>query len=132
MRGNIWLRILVGVILLAGLVFLGAMVYNAGVAQGLASSSLAAPNGQAVPQPYYYAPFFHPWGFGFFWPIFPILFFLLFFLAIRGLFFAGWRRRSWSRGYGPGGWDREGVPPMVKEWHRKLHEEQPDQDESQE
>ena len=34
MRGSIFLRILAGVILLAALVFLGALIYNAGVAQG--------------------------------------------------------------------------------------------------
>jgi hypothetical protein len=132
MRASIWLRILTGIILLAALVFLGALVYNAGVAQGLASSSLAAPNGQAAPQPYTYAPFYRPWGFGLFWPIFPLLFLVLIFLAVRGLFFAGWRRRSWGGGYGPTGWRREGVPPMVEEWHRKMHEQQTEGDSSQE
>jgi len=132
MRGSIFLRILAGIILLAALVFLGALVYNAGVTQGLATSNLAPSNGQAVPQPYFYAPFYRPWGFGLFWPIFPLLFLLLIFLAARGLFFAGWRRRSWGRGYGPAGWGQGDVPPMVKEWHRKMHEQQPEQDAPQE
>ena len=134
MRGSIFLRILAGVILLAALVFLGALIYNAGIAQGLATSSLApsngqgAPNIQGVPQPYFYAPFYRPWGFGLFWPIFPLLFLLLIFFAVRGLFFAGWRHRNWGRGYGPAGWGQGEVPPMVKEWHRKMHEGQPEQD----
>jgi hypothetical protein len=32
----------------------------------------------------------------------------------------GWRH-GWGRMHGPGEWEG-GVPPMVAEWHRKLHE----------
>ena len=119
-------RILFAIILVLGLIAVGVYIYNAGVAQGLvAGGTLADPDGGVRPYPYY-APFYRPWGFGFFpfgW-IFPLFFFLLLFWAIRGLFFRSWYRR------GPGFWggDRgqwpQDVPPMVEEWHRKLHETQ--------
>ena len=126
MRGNIFLRILSAIILVAVVVAAGVFVYNAGVAQGLATGSQAlAPNGQGTPGPYYYyAPFYRPWGFGPFGWIFPLLFLFLIFLAIRGLFFRGWRRHGPWMGYGRYDYGRRDVPPMVEEWHRKMHEEQ--------
>jgi hypothetical protein len=95
-----------------------------------ASGKLAAPDGAptggVAPYPYY-TPFYRPWGFGFgiFGLIFPLLFFFLIFGAIRGLFFRGWRRGPWNHGpWNRGDWDKN-VPPMVQEWHRKLHETEP-------
>jgi hypothetical protein len=128
MRGNIFLRILSAIILVALVVGAGVFVYNAGVAQGLATSGQAvASNGQGTPGPYYYyAPFYRPWGFGPFGLIFPLLFVFLIFLAVRGLFFRDWRRHGpWMR-YGPYDYGRRDVPPMAEEWHRKMHEEQAD------
>ena len=126
MNGRIFFRVILALVLVAGLVGIGVFIYNAGVSQGLAASGkLVAPDGGAVPAvPYYpYAPYFYrPWGFGFF-PfgfIFPLLFFLLIFAAIRGAFFRGWRWGS-RGGSGP-----DQVPPMFEEWHRKMHENQPD------
>ena len=122
MRGNTILRVLFGLILIAGLIGIGAFIYNAGVAQGLATGDrIAPPEGQLAPRPYYYAPFYRPWGFGLFGLFFPLLFVFLFFLVVRGLFFRGWRRYDSWRWHGwrePG---QQGVPPMVEEWHRRMH-----------
>jgi hypothetical protein len=123
MNGRIFFRIILALVLVAGLVGLGVFIYNTGVSQGLAASGkLVAPDGGAVPYAPYAPYFYRPWGFGFF-PfgfIFPLLFFLLIFAAIRGAFFRGWR---WGN-RGGGGPDQ--VPPMFEEWHRKMHENQPD------
>jgi hypothetical protein len=88
----------------------GVFAYNAGVAHGVAQSAQASGGASAFP-PY---GFYRPWGFGFF---FPFLFFGLWFLALRGLFWGGgWRRH---RCYGGGYSD---LPPAFDEWHRRAHE----------
>ena len=129
MAGRIFFRILFALVLIAGVVALGVYVYNSGVAQGLASGgSLALPEGSAPAVPYAYAApyFYRPWGtgFGFFGLVVPILFgiFLVSVLA-RLLFFRSWHAHGHAwRGRWHGA-DGEQVPPMVAEWHRKLHEE---------
>ena len=91
-----------------------------GVTYGIAESGrLAVPGGTPV-----VAFWPRPWGFGFgFFPIFPLLFFLFFWVFVaRALF---WRGR-WHRGYG-NRWETRGVPPMFEEWHRRMHEQQPQQ-----
>lgn len=132
MNGRIIARILMALVLLAVLAGVGTMVYNAGVAQGLAASgefsaqtqnqTPGEPVQRVAPYPYYgYGPFIRPWGFGFF-PfgfLFPLLFFFLFFWLIRGLFFRGW---GGPRAYGWGG--QHNVPPPFEEWHRRAHEGQ--------
>lgn len=121
------MRVVLAIVLLGALIALGAYVYNLGLAQGAAASlAEGSQEGQALPAPYFYAPYYRPWGwgFGFFGLCFPILAIFLIFAAFRGLFF----RRRW-RGYGPGGWgwrgkypdDEGGIPPKVQEWHRKMH-----------
>ncbi len=128
---RIFLRVVLALVLIGALFGFGTYVYNVGVTQGLAASGkLAAPDGAptggVAPYPYY-APFYRPWGFGLglFGLIFPLLFFFLIFGAIRGLFFRGWRRGPWNHGpWNRGDWDKN-VPPMVQEWHRKLHETEP-------
>lgn len=131
-----FLRVVLAIVLIAVIVGAGAFIYNAGVSMGMTvhpqlnSPNGAAPNGGVVTPPYYYGPFFRPWGFGFgFFPfgfLIPILFFLLFFLLIRGLFFRGhygWGRVRDGGWYGgPGGVDGDQVPPVVEQWHRKMHE----------
>jgi len=123
MRGSTILRIFFGLILLGALIGIGVVIYNAGLAQGVATSGqLTGPEGQTLTNPYYYAPFYRPWGF---WPFgffFPLLFVFLIFLAVRGLFFRGWRRHDYWRGRGWGEAGRRDIPPMVEEWHRKMHE----------
>ena len=123
MNRRIILGVLLALVLIAGAVSLGAYVYNAGVAQGLAESGKLTdlpPGAEARLYPYYGGPFWHPrpFGFGFFGCFGPLLFILLFFGLFRGLWWGG----RW--GWGPGwkhGYEGRGVPPMFEEWHRQAH-----------
>jgi hypothetical protein len=105
----------------------GVASYQAGVATQL-------PAGAALP-PYYYEPHFY--GFG----LFGILFFLfLLFLLFR---IAGFGRRGWGGGMGPGGWKHRGygggmpsgIDERMQEWHKRAHGEpsatQPPPDQTQ-
>ncbi len=106
---RVGVRIVVGIVILAALVTVGAYTYNLGIARGMAESGRVV-GGAGVP----IVALWHPWGLGFgFFPFFPLLFILFWVFAVRGLFWrGGWRRRSWD--------DR--VPPAFEEWHRRLHE----------
>jgi hypothetical protein len=125
MNGRTVFRIFAVLILAAILVGVGTYIYQMGVAQGLATSIPSQVQGNNPPTPYlYYPPFYRPWGFGFF-PfgfIFPLFFGILIFFLISRALFGGWRR------HGPGDWggrygrDPNDIPPMVEEWHRKMHE----------
>ncbi len=121
MYGRIILGVLLALVLIAGVVGIGAYVYNAGVAQGLVESGkVVAPATGVAPYPFYGGPFFYrPFGFGFglLGCLFPLLFFFLLFGLLRGL----WWRGHWGRGGPYGRWEN-GVPPRFDEWHRKLHE----------
>ncbi len=122
MNGRFVLGVLLAVVLIVGAVGVSVYAYNAGVAQGMVDSGKSvAPAAGVAPYPYYGGPFFfHPfgWGFGFLGCLFPLLFFFLFFGLLRGIFWGGrwgWRHnRHWENG----------APPMVEEWHRKMHEQQ--------
>ena len=111
----------VAILLFAVFGAVGSYYYHLGVTYGIAESGrLAVPNSTPV-----VAFWPRPWGFGFgFFPIFPLLFFLFFWVLVaRALF---WRGR-WYRAYG-GGCGARGVPPMFEEWHRRMHEQpQPQQ-----
>jgi hypothetical protein len=124
---RVFFRVILALVLIGAVVGLGAGVYNAGVTQGLvASGKVALPDGATgAVAPYVSYGMYRPFGFGFglFGLIFPLLFFFLLFGAIRGLFFRG-ARGSWGHGpWNRGDWDKN-VPPMVQEWHRKMHEPQ--------
>ena len=137
MNGRVIWRVLGVLLLVAVLVGAGWMVYNAGVMQGLAQSgklalpNVTVPNGGTAVQPYpYFYPYMGPfgWGRGFgFFPFgcfVPLLFFFLIFFLIRGMFFHGPRRWGhWHGGPygGTGGYDSSQVPPVVEEWHRRMH-----------
>ncbi len=128
MRGSIFIRILFAVILVAALVGIGAFIYNAGVSQGLATGrSMSAPEGDGLVQPYFYPPYYRPWGFGFFGLILPLLVVFLIFMLVRGLFFRSWRHHGPWKGYESREHWKKGVPPMVEEWHRKMHAEPDEQ-----
>jgi hypothetical protein len=98
-------------LVIAAIVGVGA--YQLGVAQGLAAT------GTAVAPTLYYHPFFFG-GFGF---LFPLLFIFLIFALIRG---AIGRGRGW--GYG-GGWGGPGYYQSPRErieaLHKELHGEKP-------
>ena len=135
MNGRGIVSIIFGVIVLALLIGLGAGVYNAGLAQGLAQAG-AAPGSTVVPYAgYAYGYGFHPFfGFGFLGLLFPILFLFLIFGLLRAAFGRGrhdgpgWGGRGyWGKGYGPGmgpdGW-REERERQISDLHRRLHDEE--------
>jgi len=102
---------LIGLFVIAMLAIVGVYAYNMGVAQGLAESGrLVGAPGAGVP-----VVLWRPWGFGFF-PFFPLLFILFWFVALRGLF---WRGAGDGRACG-----YRGVPPAFDEWHRRAHAQQ--------
>jgi hypothetical protein len=110
-----WRALAIAALVIAGAAAIGIGAYNAGVAQGIAEGGRAV----VVPPagtPYVYA-WPRPWGFGFF-PFFPILFFVFFFVVVRGLLWRGAWRGGWACRY-------NGVPPAFDEWHRRAHGEQP-------
>jgi len=133
MNGRFIFRLLAALVAIVAILGLGAIVYGAGVTQGVAQSTqLAGSEVSVVPVPYYgpYAsPFF---GFGCFGLLGLLFFLFLLFGAVRALFWRG--PRGWGHMHrGPWGmppmagkeeWDK-GVPPPFEEWHRRAHEPQP-------
>jgi hypothetical protein len=121
MNGRMVLRVLLALVVIAGMVGAGVYVYNAGVAQGMAASGkIVVPEGGVAPYPYYGGPFFFgPYGFAFGGCLFPLLFIFLAVVLLRGIFW----RSHWAREGHRSHWER-GVPPMFEEWHRKAHEPQ--------
>lgn len=117
-RRTMFQTIAIAALVLAAGAAIAMGAYNAGVAHGIAAGGRAI---AAVPPNAPYAPYAYgwprPWGFGFF-PVFPLFFFMLFFIVIRGLFWRG----PWG-GWGPRGGG--GVPPAFDEWHRRAHAEHP-------
>lgn len=106
------MRGIFGIILtlvIAAIVGVGA--YQLGLAQGLGAT------GTAVAPVYY-----HPYLFGGFGFLFPLLFILFIFVLLRGAF-GGWGRR-----YG-GGWGGPGYyqspRERLEELHREMHGEKP-------
>jgi hypothetical protein len=59
-------------------------------------------------------------GFGFLGCLVPILFFLLIFALFRFAF-----RPRWGGPWRYGGWEngQGDIPPGVREWHRRMHEQ---------
>jgi hypothetical protein len=106
------MRGIVGIIVtLAIALFIGVGAYELGLQQGLGTT------GTAVAPAVYY----HPWFFGGFGFLFPLLF-LFFIFALMRAAFGGWGRRygGWG-GYGHYGPGRE----RLEEIHRELHGEKP-------
>lgn len=97
-------------LVIAAIVGVGA--YQLGLSQGLGAT------GTAVAPVVYYHPYFFG-GFGF---LFPLLFILFIFALMRGA------SRGWGRGYG-GGWAGHGsyLGPRerLEELHREMHGEKP-------
>src|SRR5688500_10219157 len=123
MNGNIGLRIVAALVLIAAVAGVAFFAFQAGVAQG-SPITIESPSGETAPYPYYgygYGmPFHRPFGFGF-GCFGPLLAFFLLFLAFRFLFWGprwGWGHHGpWRRNWGEGG-----VPPMFEEWHKRAHE----------
>jgi hypothetical protein len=123
-------RVFLVLVVLGAIAGLGAFAYQAGVTHGIAQGVLF--QGSELPAPVY--PYYGSWygkpffGFGLFSCLVPLFLLFLVFFALRGLF---WHRRGgWGRMHsGPWGWPpsgdrrnwKEHVPPVVEEWHRKMH-----------
>ena len=97
------------IVTLAIAAIVGVGAYQLGVAQGLVTT------GTAVAPALYYHPFFFG-GFGF---LFPLLFIFLVFALIRGAF-GGWGRRY---GGGWGGGYYQSPRERLEELHREMHGE---------
>jgi len=97
-------------LVIAAIVGVGA--YQLGVSQGLAAT------GTAVAPAVYYHPYFFG-GFGF---LFPLLFIFLIFALVRGAFGRG---RGWGYGGGWGGPGYQSPRERIEELHRELHGEKP-------
>ncbi len=129
MYGRFFLRVLLGLLVIAAVIGIGAYAYQMGLIQGAAqgTSTGTAPIGPGM---VFYGRPFHPfWGFGCFGLLIPLFFLLLIFGGLRAMFWRG----HWGHEHGhwhagpPGhpGWER-GVPPMFEEWHKHAHEPKPD------
>ena len=113
MRRNWVYWLLALVVVIAVVVGASEVAFNAGVMQGVAQGGGVPGIVPGGGTPYYYwhgGPFFAPFGFGFI--LFPLLFFVLIVLAVRGLFWRGPRAAHWGGG----------VPPRFEEWHRRAHD----------
>jgi hypothetical protein len=119
-------RILAGVLLLAAIAGIGWFAYQAGLnsTQAAAVQLPAVENGM----PYYPHFFFHP-----LMTFFGVIIVLcLVGFAFRSMRFMLWGPRWYGRRFDRFSWrhhrhwDGEGVPPMVEEWHRRMHGESPD------
>jgi hypothetical protein len=130
MNRSIFLKIILTIVLIAALAGLGFIIFNAGVARGMAFSA-RLPQGEGLRAlPYFAMPharmYYGFGGFGFLGLLVPIFLILLIFFTIRGLF---WRvPRTWSHMHSSywgdpfkrGDWEHN-VPPMFEEWHRRVH-----------
>ena len=102
MNGSTGRAVAVGLLALLIGAGIAAVAYNAGTQHAVADGGRAftvPPNAQVV--------YVRPWGFGFGF-FFPFLFFALFFIALRGLFWRG-RYRAWHH-HGQCGAHREDSP----------------------
>jgi hypothetical protein len=123
---HIFFRLFAGLVLIAAIVGIGVLAYNAGIAhQAAITPTGGAQTNPVIPAYTYWWPF--PFfGLGFFGLI--AVFFLLSiaFSALRFMLWGprwGWHR--WHRGYGNWGERGEGeqppIPPMMAEMHRRMH-----------
>ena len=110
MNGRSIARLVVALVIIAGVAFLGVGAYNAGVTQGLAQAGqvVVTPGGYPV-GPYIGGGYGwgHGFGFGFF-GFLGTLFFIFLLIALLRAAFGGHRgRHGWG---GPGGWGGTGGP----------------------
>ncbi len=137
MNRSIIFKVIMALVLAGALIGIGVFAYNAGVAQGMSVSVQPPASGNGtVPVPYPHYGYWHGYpfygfgGFGCFGVLIPLFLLFLAFAAFRGLFWHG--PRHWHRmhhgpwGMSPSGEPGSEVPPMVAEWHRRMHEAQPE------
>jgi len=129
MAGRIVLRVVAALVLIAAVAGIAAFAYYAGAAHPAvqAAGAPAAGNGAALYFGWPFFPFFPFFGWGLFGLLIPLLLLAIAFGAVRRLIWGGpslehmhrMHRRYWGGQFDENG---EGVPPMVAEWHRRLHD----------
>ncbi len=126
---HIIFRLLAAVVLIAAIAGIAFLAYNAGVAHGTAINVQSTAGQAGSPSsPVYAVPFWWPFpffGIGFFGILAGLFLLSIAFGAFRFMLWGPRFGRHWMHrryGYwgeaGPG----EGVPPMVAEMHRRMHE----------
>jgi hypothetical protein len=133
MNRHVVLRVLLLLVLVGTVIGLGALVFNAGVTQGIVLGTQASSGDSAqAPHPANLLPHAQPWvGFGGLL-CFGMLMFFLFLFLVFGAARAFSKRGHWARhamppgpwGAPPEGGKREwakAVPPIFEEWHRRAH-----------
>ncbi len=135
MNRSIFFKVILGVVLVGALIGLSFYAYQVGFSNGLVQSAQVESGSAPAPvYPMYAFPYARPFfGFGVRGCLRPRSRLFRFFFAMRGLFWYGPRR--WG-GMHRGPWSRhadwpEGFPPVVEEWHRKMHAKEDDQTPSQ-
>jgi hypothetical protein len=131
MKGRIFAGLFLVFVLVVGAIGLSAVAFNMGVSQGIAQGAQvmqvpAAEAGNAVRM--YSGPYFYPRPFGFGFGLGGILIaglvlFLIFGL-VRRIIWGGAMVGPWAFRRGFGHWGANGaagVPPMVEEWHKRMH-----------
>ncbi len=129
-------RIVAGLVLvlalLAGAAAIGYVAYNAGLAQGAATSGAQVAPSAGAPIPYYgFVPYpYHPFGFGLLSCLIPLFFLFIAFAAMRMMVggVMGWRRHGGPWGWGPRGpfmpeEMRHHWQEKAEAWHREMHGE---------
>jgi hypothetical protein len=116
---NFWiLRVIGAIVLLVGIVAVGYVAYNAGLAQ----AQTAVPATQYVGPAHGYMGW-HPLGGLFFLPfllcLVPFFLCLFIFMPLR-MIFGPHRMQMHMHGRWHG--EEGDVPPPVEEWHRRMHE----------
>jgi hypothetical protein len=133
MNRHMVFRIVLLLILVGAVIGIGALAFNAGMAQGFAvGTQVSAGDAAQTPYPTYLLPYGRPWvgmgGFGCLGVLMVLFLLFLIFGAVRGLFWPrSWgghhmHRRVWGSppAGGEGDWVRR-VPPIFDEWHRQVH-----------
>jgi hypothetical protein len=123
MNGRSVARLVLALVILAGVAFIGVGAYNAGVSQGLAQSGqvVVTPGGYPV-GPYIGGPGFgwgHGFGFGFFGFLGTLFFIFLLIGLLRAAFGGHYGRRGWG---GPGGRGGPGDPRVRDRWEERVRE----------
>ncbi len=139
--GKTIFRLILIVILIGAIAALGAFAYRSGVTYGLAQNVdwEAAQGGTSAYHPMIRSFPYRAAGFGLFHFLGGLFFFFLFIGLLRMIFFPfrhyrHFRAGGFHGGVGPGRcWNGKAVPPMVEDWHRRMHEEKSDsEDQKQE
>lgn len=118
-KNNLWARAFFALLLTITLVALGFILFRAGVAFG--SSEIAVTTPIAVGP--FGALFLAVFGFILFFFALKLIFGALLFPVMGMRRWRGYRHPRFKRMWMPGKWDADNRD-FIKEWHRRLHEEE--------